>query len=239
MTMAIDDETFFAWLDGELDGEQADHVAAVVAGDPRLSQLAEQHRAFETRLRGAFDGVAAAPVPERIAQAVGPASAELVECPVRRRESNDNQGWAWPQWAAIAATLVLGIGLGTALDSERGTSPVEFRGGKLFAAARLDETLDTQLASAAAGHTRVGLTFRDQSGTICRTFTGSQASGLACREGEDWQVQGMFAATEGQSGDYRMAAAADPNLAALVESKIAGEPFDAEEEARAERNEWR
>ena len=38
--MTIDDETFFAWLDGELDGEQARDVAAAVAGDPRLTALA-------------------------------------------------------------------------------------------------------------------------------------------------------------------------------------------------------
>src|SRR5688572_18543372 len=115
--MAIDDETFFAWLDGELDGEQSDRVAAEVAGDPRLARLAEQHRAFETRLRGAFDTVAAEPVPGRLAQSIKPSSAQVGQFTSPRRSSNDDSRWAWPQAAAIAATLVLGIGLGTTLNS--------------------------------------------------------------------------------------------------------------------------
>ena len=237
--MAIDDETFFAWLDGELDGEQADRVAAEVASDPRLARLAEQHRAFETRLRGAFDTVAAAPVPERLAQSIKPSSAQIVQFAAPRRTSNDDSRWGWPQGAAIAATLVLGIGLGTTLNSGRATAPVEVRGGKMFAAALLDDALDQQLASAEAGDVRLGITFRDQQGAICRTFTDQRSSGLACRDGDDWQLRGLFAAPEGQSGDYRMAAGTDPNLAALVDSTIAGEPFDADLERAAKARAWR
>ncbi len=214
-------------------------MAAAVADDPELARRADQHRAFETRFRGAFDSVAAAPVPERLAQAIKPSSARIVQFSAPRRAANDGGGWAWPQWAAIAATLVLGIGLGTTLNSERGTSPVEVRGGKMYAAAQLDGALDQQLASAAAGDVRVGLTFRDQAGAICRTFTDQRSSGLACRQGDDWQVQGMFAAPEGQSGEYRMAAGADPNLAALVDSTIDGEPFDAAQEQAAKARGWR
>jgi hypothetical protein len=103
----------------------------------------------------------------------------------------------------------------------------------------LDEALDERFASAATGDIRVGLTFRDQSGAICRTFTSQRSSGVACREGNDWPVRGMFAAPEGQSGDYRMAAGMDPNLAALIESTIQGEPFDADQEKMARAHGWR
>ena len=240
MTMTTDDEQFFAWLDGELSGEQADRVAVAVADDPELARRAEQHRAFETRVRGAFDSVAEAPVPERLAQAIKPPSAEVVQFAARRRSSNDDRRWVLPQWAAIAATLVLGIGVGTTLNNERGDSPVELRGGEMFAAAQLDETLDEQLASAAAANgARVGLTFRDQSGTICRSFIEQRSSGLACREGDRWQLRGIFAAPEGQGGDYRMAAGTDPNLAALIDSTIEGEPFDAAQEKVAKGRGWR
>ena len=238
--MTIDDETFFAWLDGELDADQADRVAAAVASDPRLSRMAEQHREFETRLRAPFDSVAAAPVPDRLAEAAKASSGRVVRFSALRQASNDNGQWAWPQWAAIAATLVLGIGLGTTLDSERGPAPVEVRGGKMFAASQLDTTLDRQLAGIpSADGTRIGLTFRDQSGTICRTFTDQRASGVACREGEDWQLRGMFAAPEGQSGEYRMAAGMDPNLAGLVDSTIDGEPFEVAQEKAARARGWR
>jgi hypothetical protein len=238
MTMAIDDEIFFAWLDGELSAEDADRVAAAVADDPELARRAEQHRAFETRFRGAYDSVAAAPLPERLAHAIKPSSARAVQFSAPRRAAND--GWAWPQWAAIAATLVLGIGLGTTLNSERSSSPVELRGGQMLAAAQLAETLDAELASgAAANGVRVGLTFRDQSGTICRTFVEQRSTGLACREGDRWRLRGLFAAPEGQSGDYRMAAGTDPNLAALIDSTIEGEPLDAVQEKDAKARGWR
>jgi hypothetical protein len=49
----------------------------------------------------------------------------------------------------------------------------------------------------------------------------------------------LFAAPEGQGGVYRMAAGMDPNLAALVDSTMAGEPFDAAQEKAARQHEWR
>src|SRR5574339_145929 len=52
-----DDELCFAWLDGELKGEEAERYAARVAADPALQARAEQHRRAETQLRGAFDSV--------------------------------------------------------------------------------------------------------------------------------------------------------------------------------------
>lgn len=237
--MASDHETFFAWLDGELEGKQADAVAAEVASDPRLTRLAEQHGAFETRLRGAFNTVAAAPVPERLAKSIKPSSAQIVHFAAPRRSSNDDSRWGWPQAAAIAATLVVGIGLGTMLNSGPAASPFEVRGGKMFAAAQLDDSLNQQLASAQAGDVHLGITFRDQQGAICRTFTDQRSSGLACREGDAWQLRGLFAAPEGQSDNYRMAAGMDPNLAALIDSTIQGEPFEAEQEKAAKARGWR
>ena len=53
----IEDEEFFAWLDGELDGEAADRVAAQVAANPELSARAEQHRRLAAGLRDAFEPV--------------------------------------------------------------------------------------------------------------------------------------------------------------------------------------
>ena len=86
---------------------------------------------------------------------------------------------------------------------------------------------------------RIGLTFRDSAGAVCRSFTEQRSSGLACRDGQDWRLRGLFAAPEGQSGDYRMAAGADPNLAALIESTIAGDAFDAAQEKSARDRGWR
>jgi len=95
------------------------------------------------------------------------------------------------------------------------------------------------LHSHEAGDVRIGMTFRDQSGAVCRSFSEAATSGLACRNGGRWQVRGLFAAPEGQSGPYRMAAGMDPNLAALVDSTISGDPFDAAQEKDAKAKGWR
>ena len=95
------------------------------------------------------------------------------------------------------------------------------------------------LASAPAGEVRIGLTFRDHAGEICRSFTAQASSGLACRDGGRWVLKGLFAGPEGQGSDYRMAAGMDPNLAALVDSAMAGEPLDAAAEQAAKDKGWR
>jgi hypothetical protein len=230
----IDDEKFFAWLDGELGAAEAAEVEAKVVSDPGLTRLAEEHRALKQQLRGAFDPIAAAPVPERLQAAPRP-KADVIDFTAAKRARTMP---SMTQWAAMAATLAIGVFIGTMVP-QRGNGPVEVQGGKLYAASALNQALDSQLASAPAGEVRIGLTFRGQSGEICRSFTAPASSGLACRNNGRWQVRGMFAAPEGQDGAYRMAAGMDPNLAALVDSTMAGEAFDAAQEKTARDKGWR
>jgi hypothetical protein len=234
------DEKFFAWLDGELSGAEALEVAALVASDPELSAKAQQHRALSSRLQAAFAPLASAPVPARITSPLQAGPDNVVSLSSWRARLAARPSGGAPQWAAMAATLAIGILLGTMVNTSGGGSPIEVRDGAMFASADLDSALDRQLASAgAATSVRVGLTFRDQSGAICRSFTGQSSSGVACRQGEDWRLKGLFEAPEGQGGDYRMAAGQDPNLAALIDSTIAGDAFDAEQEKAARERGWR
>src|SRR4051812_24121981 len=144
----MDDEKFFAWLDGELAPDEAAEMQAKVAADPKLTELAEQHRAFGARLKGAFDPVAEAPIPTRLTDALRP-SAEVIDFAAAKRTRIPSL----PQWAAIAATLAVGISIGTIVP--KGTvGPVEMQGGAMYAAAGLNQALDTQLASAPAGDVR-------------------------------------------------------------------------------------
>ena len=200
--MIMDDEKFFAWLDGELDAAEADAVAALVAADPGLQRKADAHRRLKARLGEAFAPIAVAiPAPSNVVN--------LAE--VRARRSLPSMA----QWAAIAATLVLGLATGSMLTGgSRG--PVSSEAGLL-----------------------IGLTFRDSGGAVCRSFTDGSAQGLACRHGKGWRIRGLFQAGEGQSGAFRMAAGPDPALAALVDSTIAGEPFDATAERGARDADWR
>jgi hypothetical protein len=52
-------------------------------------------------------------------------------------------------------------------------------------------------------------------------------------------MKGLFAAPEGQGSDYRMAAGMDPAMAALVDSTMAGEPFDEAQEQAAKAKGWK
>jgi hypothetical protein len=206
-----------------------------VAADPALRAKAEQHRRVEAQIRGAFDPILQQPVPP---PQFG--SLNVLDFQAKRPEREARRAsFGLPQWAAMAATLAIGVIAGQ-LVGDRSGAPIESRDGRLVAAASLDRALDAQLASAEGnGRVRVGLTFRDRNGGICRSFTNDGASGLACREGDDWQVEGLFAAPEGQQGDYRMAAGEDPRLAALIDERIAGEPFDGSAERAAMEKGWR
>jgi hypothetical protein len=189
----IDDDTFFAWIDGELDGPEAARVAAIVADDPALSARADQHRAFGARLKAAFDPIAEVPRPSATVIDFGAAKAQRRSGLSARRD-----------WAALSIAAAL----------------------------------DTQLASAPAGDVRIGLTFRNKGGTICRSYSLKASSGLACRDDGAWHVRGTFADTSGE-GNYRMAAGPDQRLVELIDKERATEPFDAVQEAAAKARSWR
>jgi hypothetical protein len=233
----VTEEVFFAWLDGELDADEAERVAAEVEADENLALRAEEHRALQRRLGTAFGTVLSDPLPEAVLAAARP-EPEVVDLAAARRERQPRRWSGLPQWAAIAATLAIGVFAGTMVP-HRDDDPVRIEGGKVYAAASLDRALTTQLASAPAGDTRIGLTFRDQDGAMCRTFTQPAASGLACRDGQRWRLRGFLAAPEVQAGTYRMASGMDPNLANLVGTAMAGEPFDAAQEKAARDKGWR
>lgn len=228
-----EDEEFFAWLDGELDGEAAARVADRVAASPQLAAQAEQHRKLRAGLRGAFDPLLKADVSPPQFQ-----TAEVIDFGAKVDERRRGR-LGVPQWASMAATLALGLLAGSMIGGRSG-SPVEARGGQLIAAASLDRALDSQLASEGTGGAiRVGLTFRDKANAVCRSFDGEAGSGVACRKGDNWRMLGIFAPTEGSAGDYRMAAGQDPRLASLIGETIAGEPFDAAQERSARDRNWR
>ncbi len=234
----MNDEQFFAWLDSELDGAEAAAVAAEVAADPDLQRKAAAHRGLSAQLRGAFAPIASAPIPGAILESTGHAT--IVDLTAaRERKAARFRLPAMAQWAAMAATLVLGLVTGSMLDGGSPT-PVRSESGYLLASAGLQDALDTRLASApTATGPRIGLTFRDQAGSICRSFSDGPAQGLACRAGSDWQIRGLFKGANGPTGEYRMAAGADPALAALIDSTMSGEPFDADAERKARKVGWR
>jgi hypothetical protein len=237
----VEDEKFFAWLDGELPPEEAARVAGEVAADPHLSRLADEHRAMTSGLRRAFAEVEAQPVPDRFTidrdeRVVSLAEARAVQA-ARRAPP------LWTQMAALAATLAVGVFAGNAMSgmfTSGPSNPIEAQAGRLVASADLENALYARLASTPADSgPRIGLTFRDKTGAICRTFEDQAASGLACREGGDWRIRSLFQTPEGQTTDYRMASGQNPQLMEAVDAAIDGEPFNAAEEKAAAERGWK
>lgn len=235
----FEEEKFFAWLDGELSPDEAARVEAEVAADPELSKLAAEHRSMTAGLRGAFGAVETRPVPERLQDMLkGDRKVVSLADARSRRQARFAQPF-WVQAAALAATLAVGVFAGSQFFGGS-SSPVEPRAGRLIASASLGQALSAHLASApAASGPRIGLTYRDKSGAVCRTFEDRAASGLACREDGDWRIRSLFQRAEGQAADYRMASGGDPQLMEAVDASIDGEPFDAAQEKAAMERGWR
>ena len=223
---AITDDMLIAYVDGELSEADRTRVDSAVAADPALFDKLEQHRRFTARVFGAFAGVLDEPVPERLVEAAKPSN--VVSLTERRRS-------AMPQWAAIAATLVVGVVAGLAVP--RGPQPTIAT--DMTARGELATALDKQLASAQGDSAvRVGLTFRSAD-SYCRTFNAEQVAGLACRDDGAWKVRMAVAQDATPSGGYRMAASETP--AAIMEAAqdlMVGEPLDAAAEKAAAAKGW-
>lgn len=245
--MSFPDEVLMAYADDELDGEARAAVEAAMASDPEIANRIAQHKALRKRVHSAFDRVLDEPLPAPLATLArsGPAVPRNDNVvPLRRQPASR---WGWPQWSAVAASLVVGVIAGRlALLGPRNPGPVIVRQGRLLAAGTLADALSNQLASSqnAAGSVRIGVSFRSKSGEYCRTFTLSSPAalaGLACRAPDAWQV-GVLARTQSPDGDsenYRQAGSLmPPAVTSAVENQMAGEPLDARAEAAARSAHW-
>ena len=154
--------------------------------------------------------------------------------------------WSWPEWGAIAATLVLGVLAGsvglTSLQGETELAASVGSKGVLGARGQLDAALSRQLASAppAGASVRIGVSFVARDGQYCRTFAMGAAAGLACRSGSGWTIpvlaEGAAAAGEGA---YRQAASAmPPAVLEAIDARAVGPSLDAKAEQAAARRGW-
>lgn len=245
--MTFSEETLSAYADGELDAATRAALEAALATDPQLAQRVARHRALRARVRDAFTPVLAEPVPERLLASVrgaAPAQRTGNVVPLERRP---RARWSWPQWGAMAASLIVGVLLGPLLlRPSAPQAPLETSGGRVLASGALASALSQQLASAqpAGAPVAIGVSFRARSGGYCRTFVLHEAqalAGLACRFGTAWQVVTLAQSeTPGAAGGgYRQAGSAlPPAVARTLDELIAGEPLDAAAEAAARERGW-
>ena len=245
--MKFSDEMLMAYADGELDLVASAEIEAAMAADPAIARLVEQHRAMRSRVQSAYSGVLDEPVPVQLSALIAPpVAAPVVDLAARRaarpavQPAEMAKRSPLPQWSAIAAAVTLGLFVG--VFALRGPeSPYAESEAGLVARGELAWALTGQLAgSVGTGTVRVGISFRDRSGTLCRTFRmqhEAPVAGLACRAGEDWQLQ-VLAAAAPEEGELRGAAAMPMAVLQAVDAAIDGEPLDAEAEAAARDADW-
>jgi len=250
--MTISDETLMAYADGEVDATTQAKVEAAMQEDPEIRKRVAHHRALRETMRGAFSAVLEEPVPERLIQAARAQDAAqqsaVVDLSLAREAARRRNSAAPARWqpAAMAASLLLGLGLGFLAWHGSRALLQPGSGGGLIASTALAEALSNQLSDDRSANriAVTGLSFRDKSGVYCRTFslTGSDASsGLACREGTDWRIKVLAQSPRAaaDSGNFRTAGSEDsPAIRVAVEGSIDGEPLDHAGELAARQAGW-
>jgi hypothetical protein len=251
--MTISDETLMAYADGELDAAARAAVESAMREDPQIEKRVAAHRTLRLKVQEAYSAELSEGVPERLLTAArGAASTQrnkVVNLQDARAAMERGKPRPLPaQWrtaGTIAASVIAGVGLGFFIWGHAGSPLVRSAGGALVARGQLAKALSNQLAADRAPNSAVhiGVSFRAKSGDYCRTFALSGAvspSGLACRHGEEWQVQALTQEPGTVSGsDYRTAGSAmSATILKSVEEQISGEPLDQAGERAARQRGW-
>jgi hypothetical protein len=253
--VTITDETLMAFADGELDDAARAAVELALRTDPQLEKRVAEHRALRQRIQAAYSAELSEPVPERLLAAAkrrvdmpGPNVVNLQDA--RDAMTRDAararplKTW-WRPVGSIAASLVIGFGLGYGRWKQ--SSPLtRSAGGALVASGQLAEALSQQLSAdrSPASAVQIGISFLARSGDYCRTFALSGAvspAGLACHHGQEWQIHTLTQSvgTGNASAAYRTAASEMPAaILKAVEEQISGEPLDQNAESAARSKDW-
>lgn len=244
--MSFSDEIVMAYVDGELDESVRAAVDAALATDPELAQRIARQRTLRERLRREFDPVLQEQIPERLLAAAQSRSARARPAgaiPLRQRPT---RLWSWPQWSAMAASLIIGVLIAPLLWRRPVETPLGMRDGQLLATGTLARALSEQLASnqAAGAPVHIGVSFLSRDGSYCRTFVlheKSALAGLACYQQGGWRLQAAAATADLSSapGGYQTAASSLPSaIEQVVSQLIVGEPLDASAETAARAKGW-
>lgn len=225
--MNFDPEIVMAYVDGEVDLVTAKRIEKAMETDAALAAHVAAERALRARLSARFDPIASDPVPDRLTAMLAGVDTTLAG---RREAKQSRRGLGPVAWSAIAASLALGLIVGQ--FGIGGTGSVVSQGGALVASGTLDKALNTQLASTQSREApvRIGLTFRNGDGTVCRSFEQAAVSGIACRSGDGWQLRQTFSGAP-QKSDYRQAGSTE--IAEAASRMMAGSPMDADTERTA------
>lgn len=230
--MSFAPDMIAAFVDGELDDLTARRIEREAANDAVLAAEIERHRALKARLAAHYAPVTKEPVPDRLRALL--AGSAVVDTSLADRRTTRDLRFAPMHWAAVAASLLLGLSIG--MQPWRPAAPITADQQGVFAAGALAMTLDKQLAASqpADAAVRVGISFRDRAGHYCRSFESAAIDGIGCREGERWRLETIW---RGQvRGEFRQAGSGE--IARIASAMMDGDPLDARAEREARDAGW-
>lgn len=224
--MNFDRVMIMAYVDGELDLVTAKRIEHAAQQDAVLAKQIGEQRALKTQLAAHFDPVLDEVLPARLTNSL---MARVT------RPATPRFRIAWPTIMAMAASLALGLIVGPQLFAPA-TGPLTVREEMIVADGTLAKALDTQLASTQmpSADVRIGLTFQDKSGAVCRSFESAAISGIACREEDIWGLRQAISGTARST--FRQAAAND--LLESIDAMRAGDIADSAVERAWQANGW-
>ncbi|GAA5231083.1 anti-sigma factor [Massilia kyonggiensis] len=232
--MNYSDETLMAYADGELDPAERAAIEQAMRTDPAIAAAVERHRALRADVAAAFAGILDEPVPARLQ----PAPANVVSLEAAREKRTERRRWSWPEWGALAATLVVGVLAGKMIPG--GGPAIAGNGNQVVARGELASALDRQVGGKTDGTVQVGVSFAARDNRYCRSFVMGASAGLACREGGQWKIPVLAEAEKEAAGGYRQAGSAlPPAVLDAIDARIADKPLDAAGEAAARDRGWR
>lgn len=232
--MELDRDKLDRFVDGELPPGEMERIAAVLTDSPEQNAYVVRQESLRNRLREGFHALDGS-IPERLIQAARTAPASWRWRLRAAQKPNRLFRWLAPACATLLLGFVAGVSLAPQGDLVTSTS------GQVIAQGALDKALDGQLASeASAGRVRIGISFRNKAGQVCRTFNNGNNAGLACHNAGVWVVAMLVRQVPEDAGAaYRMAGSEMPDaVRRAVTASIRGEPFDATMEAQAARDRW-
>ena len=286
--MSISEETLMAYADGELDQTSCAAVEEAMRVDPIIASKVQQHRDLRTAVFGAFAPVLEQAIPARIQTAAQQFAAETnneakpiidlsaarLERELQRKTAGDQQAiiaankaakkaansprWSWPEWGALAATLIVGVMVGhsefmqTPLSGGSGQQVAMLgKEGRLVAQGKLATALSEQLADASNAQVadkialnsgvKIGVSFVANDGAYCRSFAIDGSEGLACRVGSEWNIPLILEQKNQQkTGDYRQASSGTSSVILdAIDQRISGQTLDRVAEQQAKKLGWK
>jgi anti-sigma factor RsiW len=252
--MSIAEETLMAYVDGELDSPARAEIEAAMRDDPEVAERIAKHRELRAKIQSAYEPELTEAVPERLLAAVRKSirapDSNIVDLKEARAAAQapprvQPRKPTWRFAASMAASLVIGVGVGLFAWRHSDSIMIQNSGGALVASGALDRGLSNQLAGdrSPASTVDIGLSFLAKSGDYCRTFTilgGASSAGLACRHEKRWEIRALAQpGSTGGSSEYRTASSSlSPAIVSAVEQQISGEPLERSAEIAALKRQW-